>query len=123
MTPYDSQFQPPAPIASVRLWNLNTRADKGVRLAIDTGADVTLVPASAIADLEIQLVKDRTFQLAGFDGTHSEASAVDLGMEWLGKKIRGRFLLIDRDLGILGRDVLNHFRIVLDGPKLEWGEE
>jgi hypothetical protein len=34
----------------------------------------------------------------------------------------GRFLLIDQEVGVLGRDILNHVCIILDGPNLRWEE-
>jgi hypothetical protein len=33
---------------------------------------------------------------------------------------RGRYLLIDAEVGVIGRDILNHLRLLLDGPALHW---
>lgn len=33
------------------------------------------------------------------------------------------FLITDQEVGILGRDVLNHISLLLDGPQLFWSEE
>jgi hypothetical protein len=38
------------------------------------------------------------------------------------KTFKGRFLLIDQEWGVLGRDVLNHIVPVLDGPNQTWDE-
>ena len=59
----------------------------------------------------------------GFDGSKSLAQAVRLNMELLGKTFRGRFLLVDQEWGLLGRDVLNHLPLLFDGPRLIWGEQ
>lgn len=40
----------------------------------------------------------------------------------LQRTFRGRLLLIDQEWGILGRDILNHLSLVLDGPNQTWGE-
>ena len=32
-------------------------------------------------------------------------------------------MLIDQEWGIMGRDVLNHVALLLDGPKLTWSEQ
>lgn len=54
MPAYDEGFDPPAAIASVTLINPQTRKAYGnVLMLIDTGADVTLVPRSAIAKIRI----------------------------------------------------------------------
>jgi hypothetical protein len=48
---------------------------------------------------------------------------IQADMLFLGRTVRGRYLLLDSEIGILGRDVLNHFAIVLDGPDLGWHEQ
>jgi len=55
MPEYDAEnFDPPAPVAYVILRNLATGAFlQDVRMLIDTGADATLLPSSAIEQLEI----------------------------------------------------------------------
>jgi hypothetical protein len=40
----------------------------------------------------------------------------------LGKTFKGRYLTLDQECGILGRDVLNHLVVLLDGPALNWRE-
>jgi len=65
-------------------------------------------------------VPGRLYELAGFDGATSLASAVEVDMVFLGKLFRGRYLLTDQEHGILGRDVLNHVALLLDGPRLQW---
>ena len=34
----------------------------------------------------------------------------------------GQYLVIDAEMGVLGRDILNHVRVLLDGPALTWDE-
>jgi hypothetical protein len=43
-------------------------------------------------------------------------------MIFLKKAFRGRYLLIDDDRGVLGRDVLADVALLLDGPEREWSE-
>ncbi len=57
-----------------------------------------------------------------FDGSISSAAAVELDMVFLKRAFRGRYLLIDQEVGIMGRDVLNHVPLFLDGPDLTWIE-
>jgi hypothetical protein len=58
----------------------------------------------------------------GFDGTISFAQAAVLDMVFLNRTFRGRFLLIGEEMGILGRDLLNHVSLLFDGPRLMWSE-
>jgi hypothetical protein len=50
------------------------------------------------------------------------AAVVALDMILLNRAFRGRYLLIEAEQGILGRDVLNHLSLVLDGPGQRWWE-
>jgi hypothetical protein len=47
---------------------------------------------------------------------------LDLDMIFLARAFRGRYLLIEEDRGILGRDILNHVTLLLDGPRQQWSE-
>ncbi len=40
----------------------------------------------------------------------------------LNKSFRGRFLQVESEVGIIGRNVLNRVRLLLDGPALNWEE-
>ncbi len=90
-------------------------------MLIDCGADATLLPKAAIASLGILGTGER-YQLVAFDGTTSESEAVRADLVVLNRRSRGRFLLLDAEVGVLGRDVLNHVRLLLDGPALRWEE-
>lgn len=124
MPVYDTErFDPPAPLAQVILRDLENRAiQSDVPMLLDSGADVTLVPQTAVDSLEVATVPDRQYELVGFDGSMSLASVVRLELLFRGRTFRGQFLVIDRAWGILGRKVLNAVLIVLDGPNLVWDE-
>jgi hypothetical protein len=59
----------------------------------------------------------------GFDGTRSVTKSVQCQLIFLRRAFRGAYLIVDGTTGILGRDVLNHLSLVLDGPRLSWREE
>ena len=50
----ESLFSPPAPVVSATLRNTETGTARSVLLLIDSGADVTLLPRSAVEALGIQ---------------------------------------------------------------------
>jgi len=116
-----TRFDPPAPLAGVNLRNPETGGLlANVSMLIDTGADVTLIPKNAVFQLGLFLETNEQYELMGFDGNLSVASVVRVEMGFLGKTFRGRFLLIEREWGVIGRDVLNHLVLLFDGPKLTW---
>jgi hypothetical protein len=91
-------------------------------MVIDSGADVSLIPNMFAQQIGASAKLDVGYEVMGFDGTKSTAQAVDLDLVFLRRTFKGRFLLIDHPCGMLGRDVLNHVAIVLDGPGLVWSE-
>jgi hypothetical protein len=93
-----------------------------IPLLIDTGADVTLLPRSAVIRLGVTPQSGTQYELMGFDGSRSVADAVELDVLFLNKAFRGRYLLTEEDHGILGRDVLASVRLSFDGPGQEWSE-
>jgi hypothetical protein len=122
MPSYDAdRFDPPAPVARVTLRSFDqSLMVTDIPMLLDTGADVTLVPRAAAENLALPERPAGSFQLVGFDGKASTAPAFDLEMIFSGRVFRGRFLLIEETLGILGRNVLNSVPILFDGPRLTW---
>lgn len=125
MPAYDAvRFDPPAPLAQIAVRNPDGgNTVPGIAMLLDSGADVTLIPRSAVNALGILPAADQVYELMGFDGTISRASVAHLDMLFLNRTIRGQFILIDQDWGIIGRDVLNLVVLLLDGPKLTWIEQ
>ena len=124
MPNYDaSRYDPPAPVAQVTLRDLRSGTLlPNVLLLLDTGADITLLPRAAVERLGVKPVGGKDYELLGFDGSRSTAQAVELDMIFLQKVYRGRYLLIDDDRGVLGRDVLASVALLLHGPRQEWSE-
>jgi hypothetical protein len=122
MQAYDAaRFDPPAPLALVTIKSEETGvliAD--VPMLLDTGADVSLLPRSHVAQLLSP--EPNRYELEGFDGTKSTAPAITAELQFLGKTFRGQFLLIESWHGVLGRNVLNNLSILFAGPTRMWGE-
>jgi predicted aspartyl protease len=124
MPSYDDRyFNPPAPVGLVTLRNPQSGAEiSDIPLLIDTGADVTLLPRLAVERLGIPPLAGEDCELMGFDGVRAHAAVVALEMMFLGRIFRGRFLLIDQEHGVLGRNVLNQVSLLFDGPRSHWSE-
>jgi hypothetical protein len=124
MPAYDARwFDPPAPVAEVSVRNPQTGTTlSDVPMLLDSGADVSLIPRSYIEQLGLDLIADSVYELMGFDGTTSFARVVETELLFLGRTFRGRFLVLEQEWGILGRDIMNHVRLWLNGPELTWDE-
>ena len=123
MPPYDgASFDPPAPVARVVLRNREDGTQwVDVPMLIDSGADVTIIPATATQQLGVRPTPNRQYELMGFDGSIRTVPTVEVDLILFGRTYRGQFLLLEQEWGILGRNILNTLRLVLDGPRLEWG--
>ena len=122
MPSYDSvHFTPPAPLALVTLRNSETGATcSDVPMLIDSGGDITLLPQKVAELVGLSPLPDKGYELAAFDGSLTIAPVVHAEMIFIGKSFRGQFLLLEQEIGILGRNILNLFPILLDGPNLSW---
>jgi len=125
MPAYDrSLFDPPAPLASVTIRHpLSGVTVSDVPILLDTGADVTLLPQAFVEQLSINIHSNEGYELKGFDGGVSVARVVEVDLLFLRRAFKGRFLLIDQDWGLIGRDVLNHVSLLFDGLRLDWKEQ
>ena len=120
MQTYDAaRFDPPAPLALVTVKSEQLGlVIHDVPMLLDTGADVSLLPRSQVAQLASPDAME--YELEAFDGTRSTAPAITAELQILGKSFRGQFLLIDGSHGVLGRNVLNNLSILFNGPARKW---
>lgn len=124
MPAYDaSLFSPPAPLARVVLRSSDGDTVANVPMLMDSGADVTLVPRASLERIELPAGEDESYEVMAFDGSRSLAQGVQLELIFLKRIFKGRFLISGQDTEILGRDVLNHISLLLDGPRLSWTEQ
>src|SRR5512134_2093602 len=119
MPAYDATlFAPAAPVAQVRLRNQQTGLSRfDVPMLIDSGADVTLVPASILSELNVELVTGKFYELVGFDGRSAMVPVATLELLFCRRTFRGQFLSVAQPWGVLGRNILNAIPLLLDGPR------
>ena len=121
MTEFDYSRDSPTPFPQIVLRLAATKSGRffaGLTAKVDTGADRTVVPQHLLDPLQLAIAGERDFEVA-------HGSIVTLPLFYVELTIEGLapFKLIvaasDReDLILLGRDVLNLYRLVLDGPNL-----
>ena len=115
---YDTSVLPPAPFLPVWLASLAEDSESiSVQAKLDTGADLTAIPITLIDRLH--LVPAGEIEVEGFDGRHTTIQAYDINLQVDQLKIVGLLVIgLVEDYALLGRDVLNRLRLLLDGPSL-----
>jgi hypothetical protein len=84
---------------------------------LDTAADVSAVPSFLVHDLQLDEVGD--FEVEGYDNKLANIPAYGVSMALNGQSLgRLEVISIPSDYVLLGRDVLNQLRLLLDGPSL-----
>lgn len=91
-------------------------------MLIVSGADVSMLPASAIAELAAQIEAGEGYEVMAFDGDVTVSQVARMDLMFLGRTFKGRFLVIEQPWGVLGRNLINHVCLVLNGPALNWEE-
>ena len=116
---YNQQIAPPAPFVHVTV----RPPERGTAVSdlpalLDTAADITVIPAR-VAE-ELQLIPLDEVPNGGFDGRVSWVSTflVQLALRQSTPKVIRVVASRDEPYVLLGRDVLNDYRAILDGPLL-----
>ncbi|MBI2926010.1 MAG: retroviral-like aspartic protease family protein [Verrucomicrobia bacterium] len=115
---YNQQLSPPAPFVHVSLQGLEgSGAIADLPAQLDTAADMTVIPA-ALAD-RLGLVPFGTVQVSAFGGLLTTECTLLARVQIRDHEPEVVKLVSSADEThiLLGRDVLNRHRLVLDGPR------
>ena len=116
--PYRSRpAEPDAPECDITVsWNGRSLR---VPALIDSGAGVTTIPVSVVSNLGLQQVGE--VFLRGAQGPRQKRWIYRITLDFLGNVFVGHpVVALDRDFILLGRDLLNRHRLLLDGPQLSF---
>ena len=115
---YDTSLLPPAPFLPVQLASLAERSESvTVQAKLDTGADLTAIPITLIEQL--RLMPAGEIEVEGYDRHRATIRAYDVNLQVDQLRVNGLLVIgFAEDYVLLGRDVLNHLRLLLDGPAL-----
>jgi hypothetical protein len=116
---YNQQFDPPAPFVFVTLKNPLTGTEKhNVPAQIDSAADRSLLPLALVQSLELPAIG--SMAIGGVGGTVAEMTvyAVGIAVHDLASRAAEVVAHANEPWVLLGRDVINVHRLVLDGPRL-----
>ena len=112
---YDSRYSPPAPILPVQVSSPVSSSSVTLDPLVDTGADMTVVPLSMVRNLGLpRLYFTRS---RGFGGAieHDPVFSAVVTVESLDSQPI-RTVSWEEEYVLLGRDVLSHWQVHLDGP-------
>ena len=115
--PYDQAYDPAAPVCQVTLSVSSTGRLASMMAMIDTGADASIVPVSYLRQIVARRAFEASLRSQWGERRRVYLYLVDLHLENL--TLPGVYVVGDDqgDEVVLGRDVLNRLRLLLDGPK------
>ena len=115
----------PAPLAkAVITAAFSSLFRQEVTMLLDSGADMTCVPTHIIApfrkNLDYSEVQTQSFDGRGWIWKKTYLLCLD----FVESDFTNLEVLETEDrIGLIGRDVLNQLKLILDGPKLSWSIE
>lgn len=118
-TDYSRRYVPPMPVLMIRLSAPEAApVGRSIAAVIDTGADVCLMPRALLASLELAIGEPVLIRGQWGEPIAATRYPIDLHLEQ--GVIPGIDVVSDPDGRevILGRNVLNKLRLLLDGPDL-----
>ncbi len=115
--PYLDTYDPPMPVLEIQLGYPEETLTLGPLTAIvDTGADGTLVPQSLVDEIGAPFVDDVRIRSHWGEWCNTQMFTVDVGIGEL-RLAAVEVVGDDQDTEIiLGRNILNRLRLLLDGP-------
>lgn len=117
-TPYNDAFIPPAPFLSVQASDLDDAVHSPqIPALIDTGSDMTLIPDSLPGQLQLAIAGRMSVQ--AYKGQPETTFYYDVILRVAQFRLVGLpVATFQADYVLLGRDVVNYIRLLLDGPAL-----
>jgi len=114
---YQESLDPPAPFVYVSLVHPTTGAAlPSVPAQVDSAADRTVLPPRLVEALELRQLGERPVAGLGGEVGQLPLHGVRLGLHDLAPRFQAVFACEGERWVLLGRDVLNQFRVALNGP-------
>lgn len=117
MIQYDGDFIPPAPLLTVKLaGSVHSRPRTEVPALIDTGSDITAVPANLVKKLRLYRLRRIRIEDVEAREVASHTYAVKLAVG--NHPTREMEVILTRlPFAVLGRDWLQEYYLLLNGPE------
>jgi predicted aspartyl protease len=120
MPRYEARVNAPAAaIAVVAIRDAVTGTQiNNISMLLDSGADMSVIPLQVARALNLQPVK--RYEVEDFEGKSHTLEAFRARVEFERHEFIGVYLVDDQPTGIIGRDILNDVKLLLDGPNQAW---
>ena len=113
---YSSNFTPPAPMVPLAVGVPGGPDERHIEGKMDSGADLCALPEDLIVELDLAPV--RVVRAAGFGQPHQDALLYHCALRFAGWEFEHvEALATRRPYALIGRNVLRHLVVKLDGPK------
>lgn len=114
---YNRKVSPPAPFLKIDMSHpLDPSNRFSVEAKLDTGADITALPSAFIEEMDLQQIN--ILDVIGYSGERLQVPTYKAVVEIEGTSLHIEVIGYSDTFALLGRDVLNRFRLLLDGPAL-----
>ena len=116
---YSFDYIPPAPSLKVKLTNPFSNRSLELHAKLDTGADMTVLPQNAIGKL--RLIPASRISVSSFDGREVWRYTYFVNLSFHNFEYRMvEVISAKRRDTLLGRDILNRLKTILDGKNLSF---
>ncbi len=116
---YSSEYSPPAPALKVKLSKPFSDLSMELQAKVDSGADMTVVPQHAIS--ELRLIPASRISVTSFDGRAVWRYTYYVNLSFQDFEFRMvEVIPSKREDMLLGRDILNRLKAILDGKRLSF---
>jgi hypothetical protein len=118
MWAYNREVDPPGPFVEIVIHHAaNLEQFIRIQAKIDTGADVSAIPANLVPQLQLPVASKLLIE--GYDGVSVTVLTYSVMFEIADIRFDNwEVIAFPYDYGLLGRDILNSFYIQLNGPDL-----
>jgi hypothetical protein len=118
MWTYNQEIDPPAPFIEIAIHHPeNLEQVARLQAKIDTGADISAIPAPLVSQLRLSVASK--IMIEGYNGVAATMPSYNVLVEVAGIRFKNCEVIDFPDpYVLLGRDILNHFYVQLNGPEL-----
>lgn len=112
----NTKFEPPAPLVEVNLFTPGNAPSKTISVdaLIDSGADISVIPRKYVNELKLRPVD--SLPAIGYEGIEKTEMvySVRISIPGVGDYI-DRVISSNDECVLLGRDIINHWELFLNG--------
>jgi len=116
---YSFEYSPPAPSLRVKFTRPFSDFSVELQAKLDTGADITVLPQHTIS--ELRLIPASRVSVSSFDGQKVWRYTYFVNLSFNGFEYKMVEVIgAQRRDALLGRDILNRLKTILDGKNLSF---